>query len=59
MATQEHETHIVERDGSSGIVAGIAVVALLVLAFFLFFNWNGGTVAVDVPTVTVDVDDGQ
>src|SRR5690606_7174470 len=39
MAVHEHETRIVEGDGSSGILAGIAVVALLFLAFILFFNW--------------------
>lgn len=60
MAIQEHETHIVEDGGSSGVIAGIVMVALLVLAFFLFFNWNGGTVDVDVPAVSVDVNtDGQ
>lgn len=54
MAVHEHETDIVDHDGKSGIVAGIVVVALLVLAFFLFFNWNGGTAAFDAPSVAVD-----
>lgn len=57
MATQEHETHIVKDGGSSGVIAGIVIVALLVLAFVLLFNWNGGSAAVDidVPAVSVDV----
>lgn len=62
MAIQEHETHIVEDGGSSGVIAGVVIVALLVLAFFLFFNWSGGsgTVDLDVPAVSVDVNpDGQ
>ncbi|MDP1729621.1 MAG: hypothetical protein Q8L54_00260 [Devosia sp.] len=62
MAIQEHETHIVDGGGPSGVIAGIIIVALLVLAFFLFFNWNGGSgaVDVDVPPVAVDVNpDGQ
>ena len=42
--------------GGAGIIAGIVIVALVVLGFFLFVN-NGGTrtVDVDVPAVTVDV----
>jgi hypothetical protein len=62
MAIQEHETHIVDDGGPSGVIGGIVIVALLVLAFFLFFNWSGGsgTVDIDVPAVTVDVNpDGQ
>lgn len=48
--------------GSAGIIAGIVIVALVVLGFFLFVNNNGGTrtVDVDVPAVSVDVQpDGQ
>lgn len=62
MAIQEHETHIVDDGGPSGVIAGIVMVALLALAFFLFFDWNGGsgTVDVDVPAVSVNVTpDGQ
>lgn len=62
MAVQEHETHIVDDGGSSGVIAGIVIVALLVLASFLLFNWNGGsrTVDIDVPALTVDEHpDGQ
>jgi len=62
MATQEHETHIADDGGALGVIAGIVIVALLVLAFFLFFSWNGGsgTVGIDVPAVTVGLNpDGQ
>jgi hypothetical protein len=64
MAYRDTETVIVERDGSSaGIIAGIVIVALVVLGFFLFFNGNnsgGGTLDVDVPAVSVNVTpDGQ
>lgn len=52
MAVHEHEDRIRDHDGSPGIAAAVAVVALLVLAFFLFFSWNGGTVAVDVPAIS-------
>jgi hypothetical protein len=64
MAYRDTETVIVDRGGSSaGIIAGIVIVALVVLGFFLFFNGNqsgGGTIDVDVPAVSVDVvPDGQ
>jgi hypothetical protein len=49
--------------GSAGLIAGIVVVVVLVLGFLWFLNNNGGgsgTVDVDVPAVTVDVQpDGQ
>lgn len=61
---RDTETVIVERGGSgAGIIAGIVIVALVVLGFFLFFNGNqsgGGTIDVDVPAVSVNVTpDGQ
>ena len=60
--SQEHETHIVDAGGSPGVIAGIVIVALLVLASLLLLNWNGDsrTVDIDVPAVTVDEHpDGQ
>lgn len=60
----DRETIIETRGGSgAGIIAGIVIVALLVVAFLVFFN-NGtggsGSVDVDVPAVNVDVvPDGQ
>ena len=64
MAYRDTETVIVDRGGSAaGIIAGIVIVALVVLGFFLFFNGNksgGGTLDVDVPAVSVNVTpDGQ
>ena len=64
MAYRETETVIIDRGGSSaGIIAGIVIVALVVLGFFLFFNGNqsgGGTIDVDVPAVSVNITpDGQ
>ena len=64
MAYRDTETVIVDRGGSSaGIIAGIVIVALVVLGFFLFFNGSqsgGGTIDVDVPAVSVTVTpDGQ
>ena len=54
---------IITSGSAGGVIAGILIVALLVLvAYFAFFNGNGGsrTVDVDVPAVTVDVTpDGQ
>ncbi len=58
----DRETIIETRSGSGGIIAGVVIVAALVIGFFLFVNNNGGsrTVDVDVPAVTVDVQpDGQ
>jgi hypothetical protein len=60
----DRETVIVENDSSrTGIIAGIVIVALLILGFFIFFNGRdggSGTVDVDVPAVSVDVKpDGQ
>jgi hypothetical protein len=52
------DTIIETGDGGAGaIVAGVVIVALIVLGFFLFANNNGGTrtLDVDVPAVTVDV----
>lgn len=64
MAYRGTETVIVDRGGSgAGIIAGVVIVALVVLGFFLFFNGNqsgGGTIDVDVPAVSVNVTpDGQ
>ncbi|MDB5542656.1 MAG: hypothetical protein JWQ89_4383 [Devosia sp.] len=59
----DRETIIDNRGSGVGIIAGIVLVAVLVIGFFVFFNNNGGgsrTVDVDVPAVTVDVKpDGQ
>jgi hypothetical protein len=60
----DRETIIETGGGNSmGFIAGIVIVALVVIGFFLFVNNNGGgsrTVDVDVPAVTVDVTpDGQ
>lgn len=64
MAYRDTETVIVDRGGSgAGIIAGIVIVALVALGFFLFFNGNqsgGGTLDVDVPAVSINVTpDGQ
>jgi len=52
--SRARDAHIVDDGGPSGVIAGIVVVALLALAFFLFINWDGGsrTVDVDVPAVS-------
>jgi hypothetical protein len=63
---QDHETVIVDNGGGSGvgIIAGIVAVVLIVLGFLWFFNGSnqgaGGTIDVDVPAVSVNVQpDGQ
>jgi hypothetical protein len=63
---QDHETVIVDNGGNStaGIIAGVVAVVLIVLGFLWFFNGSnqgtGGTIDVDVPAVSVDVQpDGQ
>jgi hypothetical protein len=64
--TAEMETVMADREtivetrsgGGAGIIAGIVIVALLVVGFLVFFNnGNGGSagVDVDVPAVNVDV----
>ena len=58
------DREIIQTGGSDmGVIAGVVLVALLVIGFFLFANNNGGTsgtVDVDVPAVSVDVQpDGQ
>lgn len=59
----DRETIVTSGGGAGGVLAGILIVALVaVLAYFVFFNGNGGsrTVDVDVPAVNVDVaPDGQ
>jgi len=59
----DRETIVTSGSGSGGVIAGILVVVLAVIvAYFVFFNGNGGsrTVDVDVPAVKVDVvPDGQ
>ncbi|RUT28816.1 hypothetical protein EMQ25_15620 [Arsenicitalea aurantiaca] len=57
---EHRETVVVDRGGGSGlaIAGGIAAVLLIVLAFLYFngtFGGSGGSVAVDVPAVNVDV----
>ncbi|HEY0033526.1 MAG TPA: hypothetical protein VGB81_09695 [Devosia sp.] len=66
MAPIERETVVVDRGGrsSSGLIIGLIVaIALIAIAYLVFFNNNGGgsgTVDVDVPAVSVDVvPDGQ
>jgi hypothetical protein len=67
MAPNDRETIIVDRDGgrgAGGIIIGVIVaLALIGIAYLVFFNNNGGgggTVDVDVPAVSVDVvPDGQ
>ena len=59
----DRETIVETGGGGAGIIAGIVIVALIVVLFFvLFSNGTGGsgTVDIDVPAVTVDVQpDGQ
>jgi hypothetical protein len=60
----DRETIIETGDGgAAGIVAGLLVVALVVVGLFFFFGTsrNGSqTIDIDVPAVTVDVTpDGQ
>jgi hypothetical protein len=60
----DRETIIETGDGgAAGIVAGLLVVALLVVGFFFLFGVNNSgsqTIDVDVPAVTIDVvPDGQ
>lgn len=59
----DRETIVTSGSGAGGVIAGILIVALVVIvAYFVFFNGNGGsrTVDVDVPAVKVDVvPDGQ
>ena len=60
----DRETIIDTGDGgAAGIVAGLLVVALVVVGFFFYFGtMNGGsqTIDIDVPAVTVGVTpDGQ
>ncbi|RYE07316.1 MAG: hypothetical protein EOP22_18235 [Hyphomicrobiales bacterium] len=60
----DRETIIETGDGgAAGLVAGLLVVALVVVGFFFFTGMNRGgssTIDIDVPAVTVDVTpDGQ
>ena len=60
----DRETIIETGDGgAAGIVAGLLVVALIVVGFFFYFGTNGSrsqTIDLDVPAVTVNVTpDGQ
>ena len=60
----DRETIIETGDGgAAGIVAGLLVVALVVVGLFFFFGMNRSgsqTIDIDVPAVTVDVTpDGQ
>ncbi len=66
MAIHERETVILDSgDGGAGMIAGISVVALVVLGLFLVFegafnSGTGGTIDVDVPVVSADlVSNGQ
>ena len=64
MAIRDQETVIIDRGASPvGIIAGIVIVALIVLGLFWAFGSNngaGGNVDVDVPAVSVNVvPDGQ
>ena len=55
----DRETIIETGDGgAAGVVAGLLIVALVVVGLFFFFNANRSgsqTVDIDVPAVTVDV----
>jgi hypothetical protein len=60
----DRETFIETGDGgAAGIVAGLLIVALVVVGLFFFFGTNhsgGRTIDLDVPAVTVNVTpDGQ
>jgi hypothetical protein len=60
----DRETIIETGDGgAAGVVAGLLIVALIVVGFFFYFGMNRSgsqTVDIDVPAVTVDVaPDGQ
>lgn len=60
----DRETIIETGDGgAAGIVAGLLVVALVVVGLLFYFNSTGGgsrTIDLDVPAVTVGVaPDGQ
>jgi hypothetical protein len=60
----DHETIIETGDGgAAGIVAGLIIVALIVVGLFFFFGSNHSgskTIDLDVPKVTVNVTpDGQ
>jgi hypothetical protein len=61
----DRETIIETGDGgAAGIVAGLIIVALIVVGLFFYFGANSGggsrTIDLDVPAVTVDVaPDGQ
>lgn len=60
----DRETIIETGDGgAAGIVAGLSIVALIVVGFFFYFGTNNSgsqTIDLDVPAVTVDVTpDGQ
>lgn len=59
----DRETIIETGDGgAAGIVAGLVIVALVVVGFLFFFGTGGGsqTIDLDVPAVTVNVaPDGQ
>ena len=60
----DRETIIETGDGgAAGIVAGLVLVALVVVGLFFFFSMNRSgsqTIDIDVPAVTVDVTpDGQ
>ena len=66
MAPLDRETVVVDRGGpgAGGFIIGLIVaIALIAIAYLVFFNNNGGgggTVDVDVPAVSVDVaPDGQ
>ena len=64
MSEPTRETVIVERSGGSAgvIIAVVAIIAVLVVGYLVFFNGqpSGGTVDIDVPAVSVDVvPDGQ
>ena len=67
MAPVDRETVIVDRGSRSsagsiiiGLIVAIALIAIAYLVFFANNGGGGGTVDVDVPAVSVDVaPDGQ